>query len=189
MSQDVRPRVAPTTPRHGEEPQPRDFFPQAVHVTRTMQVNALALSQMADQKASILIGATFVVFSLLVTGVPDGAFAWSTLALAATALVSSIFAVLAVAPRLYGLPENKADTNPLFFGHFAELDEAEWTEDLIALLRDEEEAFRTMLRDTYQNGLVLYRRKFRYLTFAYGSFIFGLALTAAIYFAERVDLL
>jgi len=167
----------------------RQFFPQAVHLTRTMQINALALSQMADQKASILIGATFVVFSLLVTRLPGAEILWSTLALVATAFLCSLFAVMAVSPRLYGLPKDKMDANPLFFGHFVEMGEAQWTEGLLDRLENEEDAFRTMLRDTYQNGQVLYHRKYRYLTYAYRSFMSGIALTAAIYFVEYLDLL
>ena len=42
------------------------FPPNAVHLVRTNQQITMQLSQMADQKASILMGATFVVFTLAV---------------------------------------------------------------------------------------------------------------------------
>ncbi|NBC88072.1 MAG: hypothetical protein GVX90_00985, partial [Alphaproteobacteria bacterium] len=45
----------------------QDWSENAFHLLRTTQINTLALSQMADQKANIMIGATFVVFSLSVT--------------------------------------------------------------------------------------------------------------------------
>ena len=35
----------------------RTYSPHAIHLLRTAQINNLALSQMADQKASILMGA------------------------------------------------------------------------------------------------------------------------------------
>ena len=41
------------------------FPPNAVHLVRTNQQITMQLSQMADQKASILMGATFVVFTLV----------------------------------------------------------------------------------------------------------------------------
>lgn len=165
------------------------FYSQAVHLTRTMQINTLTLSQMADQKASILIGATFVVFSLTVTRLFGEDVALSAFALAATAFISSLLAVLAVLPSLGSAPSNSGDANPLFFGHFAQTDEDEWTEDLLGRLADDEQFFRTMLRDVYQNGQVLYRRKYRFLGMAYRSFLFGLSVTMVIYGAEMIELI
>ena len=52
------------------------YSPYAVHMLRTAQVNTLALSQMADQKASILMGATFLVFSILVSQSLPSSVAW-----------------------------------------------------------------------------------------------------------------
>ena len=46
---------------------PRKFSNHAIHLVRTAQVQTLSLSSMADNKASILIGATFVVFSMSIT--------------------------------------------------------------------------------------------------------------------------
>jgi len=183
-----------TTPRTDAQPslratKTRDFNAQAVHLTRTMQVNTLTLSQMADQKASILIGATFVVFSLSVTRLLDAQITASTLALAVTAFVSSLLAVFAVIPSLGRRPDDPAKANPLFFGHYAETDEEQWTQDLLDRLADDELLFRTMLRDTFQNGQVLFYRKYRFLTYAYRSFIFGVAVTMAIYFAEFLQII
>ena len=45
----------------------KHYSPNAVHMMRTAQLNTLQLSQMADHKASILLGATFLVFSLSVS--------------------------------------------------------------------------------------------------------------------------
>lgn len=167
----------------------REFYSQAVHLTRTMQVNTLTLSQMADQKASILIGATFVVFSLSITRLLGTEITYSTIALAATAFGASFFAVLTVLPKLGGLPSDQGKINPLFFGHFSALDEEQWTEDLLNRLANDELLFRTMLRDVYQNGQVLYRRKYRYLGYAYRTFIGGLLATMLIYIAEYADLI
>ena len=147
--------------------------PQAVHLVRTAQVNTLGLSQMADQKAQILMGASFVVFSLVITEAGARTVSWSMLCLAATALVASICAVIAILPRPGPDSIDPAHYNPLFFGHFALIDEA---------------LYRMMLRDLYQNGMVLRRRKFRYLGWAYRIFLGGLVLTLAIYFAEAAGL-
>ena len=41
-----------------------------------------------------------------------------------------------------------------------------------------------MLHDIYQNGQVLQRKKFKYLAYAYKTFMVGLSLTAVIFAAE-----
>lgn len=162
--------------------------PQAVHLVRTAQVNTLGLSQMADQKAQILMGASFVVFSLVITEAGARTVSWSMLCLAATALVASICAVIAILPRPGPDSIDPAHYNPLFFGHFALIDEARWTEGMLAEFRSDEALYRMMLRDLFQNGMVLRRRKFRYLGWAYRIFLGGLVLTLAIYLAEAAGL-
>lgn len=159
--------------------------PQSVHLIRTAQSNALSLSQMADGKANILIGATFVVFSLVITQTFSEQIKWSVICLAVTSFVSAICAVLAITPpiRPRAVPENQF--NPLFFSHFSLLDEEEWIADMLEKLRSDETLYRVMLRDLYQNGRVLHRRKFRYLALAYHVFLGGLALTLAIYLFEN----
>ncbi len=178
--------VAASAVNPSEPVKSRNFYAQAVHLTRTLQVNTLTLSQMADQKASILIGATFVVFSITVTSLNAQSATLSTVALVVTAFVSSLFAVRAVVPSLSSPPVDPAQRNPLFFGHFADLDEEEWTQDMLDRLGDEERFFRSMLRDVYQNGQVLHRRKYRLLTIAYRTFLFGLLGTMTIYLGEVI---
>jgi hypothetical protein len=157
---------------------------QGVHLIRTAQVNTLALSQMADGKANILIGATFVVFSLVITKAFSSEVEWSVVCLAVTAFASAICAVLAITPPTRAKTVPPGQFNPLFFGHFALEDEAVWADNLIARLEADEQVYRMMLRDLYQNGLVLHRRKYRYLALAYRIFLGGLGLTLAIFLAE-----
>ena len=57
----------------GETKPAISFPPNAVHLVRTNQQITMQLSQMADQKASILMGATFVVFTLAVGQARAGA--------------------------------------------------------------------------------------------------------------------
>lgn len=179
VAADCVPERAPTSP----EP---SYSPNAVHLLRTAQVNALTLSQMADQKASILIGATFVVFSLAVTKLMGTELDWAVLSLAATAFLSSLFAVLSVLPSLGSVPKDPASFNPLFFGHFASQSTDEWTARMLNDLTSDEALFRAMLKDIHQNGQVLQKRKYRYLSYAYRIFLGGVAITMAIYTAEMM---
>lgn len=141
---------------------------------------------MADQKANILIGATFVVFSLSVTRLLGSEITIATIALALTAFTSSLFAVLSVLPTTSSVDRADPNFNVLFFGHFAQVEEEEWKRDLLGELEADETVFRTMLRDIYQNGQVLHRKKYRYLGYAYRTFLSGLLITMIIYVGEYI---
>jgi hypothetical protein len=167
--------VAPAAPAYSQH---------AIHMLRTVQNNTLKLSQMADQKASILMGAAFLVFSLSVGQAFAGRLPWSLGILAVFAFMSSLCAVLAVLPRLGGSLPPGVRRNKLFFGHFHDLDEDAWTIEVLADLRTDEGVFRSMLHDIYQNGQVLQRRKYRFLGYAYRLFVVGLATTLAAFAAE-----
>lgn len=156
----------------------------AIHTLRTAQQMTLTLSQMADQKASILMGATFVVFSISVSRSLGGHLPWSLAILAVFAFLSSLCAVVAVLPSVSRGKPVHGEPNLLFFGHFTSLDEEEWTRRLLERLTSDEGAFRTMMHDLYQNGQVLQRRKYRFLGYAYRMFIVGLVATLAAFIVE-----
>ena len=161
-----------------------EFSPNAIHLVRTAQINTLTLSQMADQKANIMIGATFVVFSLSVTRLIGSEITLASLCLAATAFVSSLCAVIAVLPSTGTRSKGSDGQNVLFFGHFAEMEEEQWRSELMQRFRSDNAVYRTMLRDLYQNGRVLHRRKYRFLTYGYRTFLFGLMITMLVFVAE-----
>jgi hypothetical protein len=168
------------------EPTPVVFAQDTVNALRTVQQLTLTLSQMADQKASILMGATFVVFSISISRALDGHLPWSLAVLAVFSFLSALLAVLAVMPSVSraGKGPAAADTNLFFFGHFAQMSEEEWIAAMFDRLSTDEGLHRTMLRDMYQNGQVLYRRKYRYLGYAYRAFVLGLVVTLASFVIE-----
>jgi hypothetical protein len=163
---------------------PAPLSPQSVHLIRTAQANTLVLSQMADGKANILMGATFVVFSLVVTKSFTAEIKWSMVFLAITAFASALCAVLAVTPPLRAKTIPKDQFNAVFFGHFSLMDEDAWCDELLEKLKCDETVYRTMLRDLYQNGKVLHQRKFHYLALAYRIFLGGLGATLIIFLFE-----
>jgi Family of unknown function (DUF5706) len=165
------------------------FPPNAVHLVRTAQQITMQLSQMADQKASILMGATFVVFTLAVGQAGSGQLALPLAVLATFSFLSALLAVSAVLPRVGTAPpvvyrDGKDHSNILFFGRFAQMEEDEFIAAVKTRLRSEEDMYDMMLRDTYQNGVVLARRKYRYLAYAYRMFVVGLTLTFATFIWE-----
>ena len=167
-------------------PSPTGFSNHAIHLVRTSIQSNLMLSQMADQKASILMGATFVVFTIAVGQARNGAVPISLALLALSAFCSALFAVYAVLPSIRPPKQGLVGKpNKLFFGHFTQIPEEEWADAIIADLRADETVFRTMLHDVYQNGQVLQGKKYKYLARAYRVFIFGLSLTLIAFVAER----
>jgi len=165
--------------------EPRRFAVNAVHAMRTAQVNTLTLSRMADHKASILMGATFLVFSLAVSRSVSGDMPVSLAVLALFSFLSSICAVMAVLPSVSSKPPD-GQPNRLFFGHFAHEDEHEWVASILQDMKTEEAMFRMMAHDIYQNGQVLQRRKYRYLGLAYRIFMVGLVVTLVTFAVESL---
>lgn len=180
-TQPERPVAAPSLPS------PSGYSNHAIHLVRTTQQINLALSQMADAKASILMGATFVVFTIAVGQARGGTMPWSLGVLALFAFISAGCAVYAVLPSVSGpkaakITDGKA--NKLFFGYFTHMPEDDWVDSVLDELHADETVFRTMLHDVYQNGQVLQRKKYRFLSYAYKVFMFGLCLTLLTFLAE-----
>lgn len=156
----------------------------AIQLLRTMQQHHVQLSAMADQKASILIGATFVVFTIIIGQSQGKAISAPFLVLALSSFVASSLGVLSILPSI----QTKLGANPnfMFFGAFAKLSESEFVEEMAPVLADQQHAHRTMLRDIYQNGLVLQRKKYRYLSYAYRVFLAGLIVTFVLFMGRSL---
>lgn len=166
-------------------PRSQPLVPNAIHLVRTMQQIHVQLSAMADQKASMLMGAAVVVFTLALGQLRAGAFLLPFVILAVTAFVSATFALLTVTPRVTSIQGPVGpNANFLFFGIFTAMDEQEFADRVIDRLDDDEKLYRTMLRDIHQNGQVLQHRKYRYLSYAYRTFLTGLLLTAVAFAVE-----
>ena len=175
-----------TDPANSETTGQAEYSPNAIHALRTVQLGTLTLSQMADQKASMLMGASFVVFSIAVGRTLATELAWPLAILAFFAFLSALCAAIAVMPSVSPPPARGAPRNKLFFGHFSDRDEEEWTREVLAELHADETLFRLMLHDVYQNGQVLRRRKYRFLGYAYRIFIAGLLVTLAAFVVELI---
>lgn len=152
----------------------------SIHFVRTLQQITLNYSQMADQKASMLMAATFVVFTIAVGQARGGSVPIALTVLALFAFASALCAILAVLPSF----AKPVESNSIFFGVFAEVPESEWIESAMAELGDDPAYYRTMLRDIHQNGTVLARKKYRWLGRGYRIFLVGLCATAVVFTLE-----
>ncbi|MEA3014341.1 MAG: hypothetical protein QOD42_2886 [Sphingomonadales bacterium] len=160
------------------------YPPNAVHMMRTAQLAQLQLSAMADAKASILMGATFVIFTITIGQARGGQAPLPLLILGGAAFFSAIFAVLAVLPMTKSRRPS-GQPNLLFFGTFSQMDEDAFIDAVTARLETEDSIYRTMARDVHQAGTVLATKKYRMLGWAYRIFLLGLVASCAAFVIQQ----
>ena len=158
----------------------RDYPVNAVHLLRTSQLAQLQLSAMADHKASILMGAAFVIFTIAIGQSQGSSAPLPLLILGGAAFFSAIFAVLTVRP-VTGRRRQGGEPNILFFGVFTQMEEEEFIDALTARLATDDSIYRTMARDVHQAGMVLQNKKYRMLGWAYRIFLAGLVASFVAY--------
>jgi hypothetical protein len=155
----------PTTPA---------YSPDGIHLLRTTAQIQYQLSQMADQKANMLLGVTFVIFTITVAQVRSGDREIPLLILGAAAFISAVLAILAVLPSVTTPPKSDSVRNILFFGSFAQLAEQEYVQAMLSIVGDHRTVYEAFCHDIYQNGRVLSRKKYLLLGYAYRVLLAGL---------------
>lgn len=157
-----------------------------IYTLRTAHQNQTQLLMMADQKANILIGIVAIILTFILTNrefldnISDqyiylfGVFIF----LEISALFMSLLVVL---PRKKGksnmITKGEDLPNPLYFGHFTELSESDYTSYLTSILTNNREAQDLLIRDMYNIGFVL-KQKYGYLRVAYSLAIIGIFFLA-----------
>lgn len=153
----------------------------SIYLLRTVQQQHVTLSAMADQKANMLLGVASVVLALVVREGTLVGLKPPVLVLAASSFIAALCCMLAVVPAI-GRPRAPqgtalAEPNILFFGVFAELSEAEFLARMRVIMASDTAIYAAMVRDVHQQGLLLKRKKYFFLGWAYRAFIVGLLLT------------
>ncbi len=163
--------------------EPKSWPDEAIQLLRTTQQHHVQLSAMADQKANMLVGATFVVFTLAISQHSPENFSLPLVILTIFSFLSAAFAAWAVMP--FTSPKSMAEPNWLFFGAFSTISEDEFTNKIFAQMETPENVYRAMLHDIYQLGCTLEAKKYRYLRLAYRFFLIGITLTFLAFMWER----
>ena len=169
-------RMPPESP--GATP-PQDAAKDTIYMLRTVQQHQVQLSTLADSKANTLLSTSFVVLALVVGHLKASGFSLPLLILAVTTLLCATFAVLAVLPRGVADPikPDAKEFNPLFFGHFANLEMDEFVARMRAIGGDTQAVHDAMARDIYSIGRLLHDKKYHYLRISYRIFLTGLLAT------------
>jgi predicted metal-dependent HD superfamily phosphohydrolase len=145
--------------------------------------NNQRLSDMADNKAHIMISTNSiilsVILSILLRKLEDNPhFIIPTLILLIICVVTMVFSILATRPSV---PEGtfteedirQKKVNLLFFGNFYRMDLPQYVAGMEKIMEDREFLYGTLIKDVYSQGVVL-GRKYRLLRVAYNVFMFGI---------------
>ncbi|QKJ30909.1 HD domain-containing protein [Mucilaginibacter mali] len=157
--------------------------------------NNQRLSDMADQKAHILITVNSIILSAIISLVlkklDENAFLTiPTFILLTISLISMIFSILATRPNIPNGTFTQQDmdnktVNLLFFGNFYKMDLDTYTHGMIQVMNDTDFLYGTLIKDVYSQGVVL-GRKYRFLRAAYNIFMFGLVIAVLAFIVASV---
>lgn len=148
--------------------------------------NNQRLSDMADNKAQIMITVNSIilsaVISILLRKLEEYSYlAWPTYAILTVSVLTIIFSILATRPNLFSGKFTKEDidkkkVNLLFFGNFHKMNLDDYMAGMKEVMNDREFLYGTLIKDVYAQGVVL-GRKYRLLRISYNIFMFGLILS------------
>jgi predicted metal-dependent HD superfamily phosphohydrolase len=159
---------------------------------RTTSGNNQRLSDMADNKAHIMITVNSIilsaVISLLLGKIPKQEYlAIPTYFILGVSVATIIFSILATRPSLPNGIFTKKDiedkkVNLLFFGNFYKMNLTDYSEGMWKVMEDREFLYGSLIKDVYSQGVVL-GRKYRLLRISYSIFMFGLILAVIAFVA------
>jgi len=150
---------------------------------RITSSNNQRLSDMADNKARLLITVNSIILSAIISLVlrkldTYSFLAYPTFILLGMCLVVMTFAILATRPSI---PDGKftindlenKQVNLLFFGNFYKMALDEYKDGMMKVMDDRVFLYNTLISDVYGQGVVL-GKKYGLLRIAYNIFMFGL---------------
>jgi predicted metal-dependent HD superfamily phosphohydrolase len=154
---------------------------------RLTSENHMRLSEMADNKANILISVNAIIISVILSVLirkieVDKHLAIPTFIFLGSALTTIVIAILATRPKITKGNFTREDvlnrkTNLLFFGNFykTQLDEYKWG--MNTMMKDVDYLYGILVDDIYYLGIVL-GRKYRLVRIAYNVFMIGIVVSA-----------
>lgn len=162
---------------------------------RTSLRNHIQLSQIADNKANIMLTINggilaFALGSLFPRFGENSLLVLPTCILASVCVTALVFAVISTIPKvtrgIYSREEIRdKKANLLFFGNFYKmtLEDFEWG--INEIIKDKEFLYSSMIRDFYNLGKVL-SVKYKYLRVSYLIFMIGLIVSVTAFAAAFV---
>lgn len=153
------------------------------HMLRQTRFHHMQLSGMADVKAGMLLTTASIIVTLVLPYTDDPNLKWSAFIMIVGSLVTVLLATYAVMPKLPLKKKHKPDPdnplfNLLFFGDFITLEYEEFEDRMKTVMADPERVYQAQLKEIYVLGRFLQLKKYRFISFAYATFMGGLVLAA-----------
>src|SRR5690606_23499712 len=153
---------------------------------RITSTNNQRLSDMADNKANILITVNSIILSvviaLLLRKLDNNAhLIIPTAILLAASLGTMVLAIFATRPSIPNVKHTVEEVkekkvNLLFFGNFYKMKLPDYDQGMREVMEDRDYLYGTLIKDVYSQGVVL-GRKFKLLRQAYSIFMYGLIVS------------
>lgn len=157
--------------------------------------NNQRLSDMADNKAQIMITVNSIilsaVISILLRKLEEYSYlAWPTYLILTVSVLTIIFSILATRPNLPTGTFTKQDidekkVNLLFFGNFYKMALPDYSAGMLEIMNDRDFLYGTLIKDVYAQGVVL-GRKYKLLRISYNIFMFGLIASVLAFVAASI---
>jgi predicted metal-dependent HD superfamily phosphohydrolase len=157
---------------------------------RISSSNHQRLSDMADNKAHIMITVNSIILSAIISLVlrkidEHSNLLVPTFMLLGVSLLTITFSILATRPSIpQGIFTHedieKKTVNLLFFGNFYRMPLEDYSEGMIKMMDDSDFLYGSLIRDNYSQGVVL-GKKYRLLRASYNVFMFGLIISVAAF--------
>lgn len=164
---------------------------------RIVAANHQRLSEMADNKAHIMITVNSIILTVVIGLLLRRIEEYSHLTLPSVLLLgvnlaTLIFAVLATRPSITGLKkiEGKVlekNINLMFFGDFSKLSMDEYIEGMFNVMSDSRYLYRSMIIDIYSQGNGL-RRKYKLLRDSYNIFMYGIIASVCSFILASISM-
>ena len=154
------------------------------HMLRQTRMHHVQLSTMADVKANMMLTLASLVITFSIRYIADPLLRWPVITLALFCLATVLAAAYAVMPKLdFKRRPNPAnlDCDLLFFGNFMNLNYQEYVEAMESIMSSPARAYEAQVREVYNLGVFLGRKKYRYVRLAYLFFIVGLVVSGAVF--------
>lgn len=157
--------------------------------------NHQRLSDMADNKAHIMITTTSIIISVLLSLLlrkleDNPQLIIPTMVLLAVCVVTMVFSILATRPTLPPgtFTQHDLDTrkvNLLFFGNFYKMSFEEYDSGMKQMMNDRDFLYGSLTKDVYSQGVVL-GKKYRLLRKGYNVFMYGIVVSVIAFLVASV---
>ncbi|TCD26449.1 phosphohydrolase [Pedobacter psychrodurus] len=174
------PNVVPDKKKKDKDDRPDKGIETMFRIT---SANNQRLSDMADNKAHILITVNSIMLSLIVSLLlrrleDHGNLIIPTFILLVVSLTCVVVSILSTRPSIPKGEFTQEDmdnkkVNLLFFGNFYKMSLPSYTDGMIKVMNDKDFLYGTLITDVYSQGVVL-GRKYKLIRLAYNIFMFGL---------------